>query len=50
MGPSPHERGDKTVSLPLDLHPAVRDEIAEAYEWYEQRRPVVPVSVWNLLP
>ena len=27
------------MSLPLDLHPAVRDEIADAHDWYEQRRP-----------
>jgi plasmid stabilization system protein ParE len=27
------------VSFPLDLHPAVRDELDEAHDWYEQRRP-----------
>jgi plasmid stabilization system protein ParE len=27
------------VSLPLDFHPAVRDEIDDAHDWYEQRRP-----------
>jgi len=27
------------VSLPLDFHPAGRDEIADAHDWYEQRRP-----------
>ncbi len=27
------------MSLPLDFHPAVRDEIDDAYDWYEQRRP-----------
>jgi hypothetical protein len=27
------------VSLPLDFHPAVRDEIDSAHDWYEQRRP-----------
>jgi plasmid stabilization system protein ParE len=27
------------VSLPLDFHPAVRDEIDDAHAWYEQRRP-----------
>jgi toxin ParE1/3/4 len=27
------------MSLPLDFHPAVRDEIIDAYDWYEQRRP-----------
>jgi len=27
------------VSLPLDFHPAVRDEIDDAHNWYEQRRP-----------
>jgi plasmid stabilization system protein ParE len=27
------------VSLPLDFHPAVRDEINDAHDWYEQRRP-----------
>ena len=26
------------MSLPLDFHPAVRDEIDNAYRWYEQRR------------
>ncbi len=26
------------MSLPLDFHPAVRDEIDDAYRWYEQRR------------
>jgi len=27
------------VSLPLDFHQAVRNEIKDAREWYEQRRP-----------
>jgi hypothetical protein len=27
------------VSLPLDFHPAVRGEIADAHDWYEQRQP-----------
>jgi toxin ParE1/3/4 len=27
------------VSIPLDFHPAVRNEIAKAHDWYEQRRP-----------
>jgi plasmid stabilization system protein ParE len=27
------------MSLPLDFHPAVRGEIDDAYDWYEQRRP-----------
>lgn len=27
------------MNLPLDFHPAVRDEISDAYDWYEQRRP-----------
>jgi toxin ParE1/3/4 len=27
------------MSLPLDFHPAVRDEIDDAHDWYEQRRP-----------
>jgi plasmid stabilization system protein ParE len=27
------------VSLPLDFHPAVRDEIEDAQRWYEQRQP-----------
>jgi toxin ParE1/3/4 len=27
------------MSLPLDFHPAVRGEINDAYDWYEQRRP-----------
>jgi toxin ParE1/3/4 len=27
------------VSLPLDFHPAVRDEIDDAHDWYEQRQP-----------
>jgi len=27
------------VSLPLDIHPAVRDEIDQAHDWYEQRQP-----------
>ena len=27
------------MSLPLDFHPAVRDEIDSAHDWYEQRRP-----------
>ena len=27
------------MSLPLDFHPAVRDEIDDAYDWYEQRQP-----------
>ena len=26
------------MSLPLDFHPAVRDEIDDAYDWYEQRQ------------
>jgi plasmid stabilization system protein ParE len=26
------------MSLPLEFHPAVRDEIDEAHEWYEQRK------------
>ena len=26
------------MSLPLDFHPAVRDEIDEAHDWYEQRK------------
>lgn len=26
------------MSLPLDFHPAVRDEIDDAHDWYEQRR------------
>jgi plasmid stabilization system protein ParE len=25
--------------MPLDFHPAVRDEIDDAYNWYEQRQP-----------
>ncbi len=29
----------KHSSLPLDVHPAVRDEIDDAHDWYEQRRP-----------
>jgi plasmid stabilization system protein ParE len=27
------------VSLPLDFHPAVRDEVDDAHDWYEQRQP-----------
>ena len=27
------------MNLPLDFHPAVRDEIDDAHDWYEQRRP-----------
>jgi plasmid stabilization system protein ParE len=27
------------VSLPLQFHPAVRREIDDAWDWYEQRRP-----------
>jgi plasmid stabilization system protein ParE len=27
------------VSLPLDFHPAVRDEIDDAHDWYERRQP-----------
>jgi plasmid stabilization system protein ParE len=27
------------MSLPLDFHPTVRDEIDAAHAWYEQRRP-----------
>jgi len=27
------------VSLPLEFHPAVRGEIDDAWDWYEQRRP-----------
>lgn len=27
------------MSLRLDFHPAVRDEIDDAHDWYEQRRP-----------
>jgi hypothetical protein len=27
------------MSLPLDFHPAARDEINDAYNWYEQRQP-----------
>jgi toxin ParE1/3/4 len=26
------------VSLPLEFHPAVRDEIDDAHDWYEQRQ------------
>jgi hypothetical protein len=26
------------VSLPFDFHPAVRDEIDDAYDWYERRQ------------
>ena len=26
------------MSLPLEFHPAVRDEIDDAHNWYEQRR------------
>jgi len=26
------------VSLPLNFHPAVRDEIDSAHDWYEQRQ------------
>ncbi len=26
------------MSLPLDFHPAVRGEIRDAHDWYEQRR------------
>ena len=27
------------MSLPLDFHPAVRDELDDAHDWYEQRQP-----------
>ncbi len=27
------------MSLPLDFHPAVRDEIDDAHRWYERQRP-----------
>src|SRR5207237_5759413 len=27
------------MNLPPDFHPAVRDEIGDAHDWYEQRRP-----------
>jgi hypothetical protein len=27
------------MSLPLDFHPAVRDEIDEAHDWYKLRKP-----------
>jgi hypothetical protein len=27
------------MNLPLDLHPAVRDVIDDAHDWYEQGRP-----------
>lgn len=27
------------MSLPLDFHPAVRDEIDDVHDWYEQRQP-----------
>jgi plasmid stabilization system protein ParE len=27
------------VSLPLEFHPAVRNEIDHAHDWYEQQRP-----------
>ena len=27
------------MSLPLHFHPAVRDEIDDAHDWYEQRQP-----------
>lgn len=27
------------MSLPLDFHPVVRDEIDAAHDWYEQRQP-----------
>lgn len=27
------------MSLPLEFHPAVRGEIDDAHDWYEQRRP-----------
>lgn len=26
------------MSLPLDFHPGVRDEIDDAHDWYEQRK------------
>jgi plasmid stabilization system protein ParE len=26
------------MSLPLDFHPAVRDEIDDAHDWYERRQ------------
>jgi plasmid stabilization system protein ParE len=26
------------MSLPLDFHPSVRDEIDDAHDWYEQRQ------------
>jgi plasmid stabilization system protein ParE len=26
------------MSLPLEFHPAVRDEIDDAHDWYEQQR------------
>jgi plasmid stabilization system protein ParE len=26
------------VSLPLEFHPAVRDEVDKSHEWYERRR------------
>lgn len=27
------------MNLPLDFHPALRDEIGNAHDWYEQRQP-----------
>ena len=27
------------MSLPLDFHPAVRHEVDDAHDWYEQRQP-----------
>jgi plasmid stabilization system protein ParE len=35
------------LSLPLDFHPFVRDEINDAYEWYERRRIGLGVDYLN---
>jgi plasmid stabilization system protein ParE len=38
MGASPPQRGAPALSLAIEFHPAVRDELRDAYRWYEQRR------------
>jgi plasmid stabilization system protein ParE len=38
MGADQEQCGDKDVSLRLEFQPAVRKEIGDAHNWYEQRQ------------
>jgi toxin ParE1/3/4 len=38
LGADPGQHRDEAMSLPLDFHPSVRDEIDDAHDWYEQRQ------------